>query len=569
MEQIFIQLGIILLVAFIISYIAKFFKQPLIIGYIVTGVIISPFIIYSGTSKEIIDTLSHFGIAFLLFTVGLHLNPKVIKEIGTTSLFISLTQMIFTFTLTFLVSFYIFKLNILTSVFLGIAIIFSSTIIVTKLLSDKGHLDSLYGKISVGTLIIEDLVAVGVLMFISSMSNKTDFSSFAMHTFLLGGGLIIALFLIGFYVFPFITRKVARYQELLFLFAIFWCFAVAALFLQLGFTVEIGALIAGMVLSISPYSTEISSKVHPLMDFFLILFFIILGVNINVSSISSIITLSIVLSLIALIFKPFILMTSMAFLGYTKRSNFLVGTSLSQISEFSVIVLTMGLAMNYILPEILSAVALTLVLTTFFSTYIIIYSEFFYNKMKSFASFFERKKIKEKPIIEKNYDAILFGYNRIGFSILHSLKKIKKNYLVVDFNPETISNLEKWKIPCLYGDMYDMDLLDSLPLDKIKIGVSTVPDFETNSLLIEQIRLVNKDAVVIVIAHQIKDALELYKKGASYVLTPHFLGGEYVARMIIEEKVSKKGYESEKEKHLDLLKKMMEQGHEHPKVSRD
>ena len=143
------------------------------------------------------------------------------------------------------------------------------------------------------------------------------------------------------------------------------------------------------------------------------------------------------------------------------------------------------------------------------------------------------------------------------------------NYLVVDFNPDTISSLNKVGIPSLYGDVDDVDLLGELPLDKIQIAISTVPECETNTVLINAIRRVNKKAIIIVRAHTIDDALELYKKGANYVLTPHFLGGEYVSKMITDLKVDEKGYEKEKEKHIQMLKDVAKKGEEHPRVERN
>ena len=573
MDHIFIQLAMILFIAFVVSYIVRAFKQPIVIGYIIAGMIAALTIEYGvielEASTEIISIFSQFGIAFLLFIVGLHLNPKIIKEIGASSLFIGLGQIIATWTFGFLVSSYILGFDFVTSTYIGIALSFSSTIIIMKLLSDKRQLDSLFGKISIGILIIQDLVAVGVLMFISSMSNGTSFSSFAIRGLLSGGALIGLLFLIGFFILPRAIKGIAKSQELLFLFSICWCVVIAALFSYLGFSIEIGALIAGVVLAISPYSTEISSKIRPLRDFFLIIFFIILGLNIHISSIGSIIFNAMILSLIALIFKPFILMILMALFGYTKRTNFLVGSTLAQISEFSLIVLGLGVAMGHITGEVLSTLTLTGVITITLSTYLIMYSKEIYHKMSKVISIFERKNIKEKRKIRKEYDAILFGYNRIGFSILSSLKKIGKNYLVVDFNPDTIADLTKFRVPCLYGDIDDLELLSELPLDKIQLAASTIPDFETNFLLIESIRIVNPNAIIIVRAHNIKDALRLYKKGASYVLTPHFLGGEYIAKMVRELNTNKKEYKEEKEKHIKTLLKMMEKGQEHPEVERN
>ncbi|GBE19654.1 glutathione-regulated potassium-efflux system protein KefC [archaeon BMS3Abin17] len=573
METVFIQLAIILFIAFVASFVVRSFKQPVIIGYIIAGMIIASILSLGyldiADSQEIITLFSHFGIAFLLFIVGLHMNPRVIKEIGTSSLLIGLAQMGLTFVLTFLISLYILGFSVIVSSYVGIALMFSSTIIVMKLLSDKRQLDSLYGKISIGILIIQDLVAIGVLMFISTMSHGASLGSFALRGLLGGLGLILILFFIGYFVIHRAMIVIARSQELLFLFSICWCFVIAALFSFLGFSIEIGALVAGIVLSISPYSTEISSKIRPLRDFFLIIFFIILGLNIQILNISSIFLNAIILSLIALILKPIILMGLMAMFGYTKRSNFLVGTTLAQISEFSLIVLALGFTMGHLTGEVVSTLALTLVLTIILSTYMIIFSRSFYDKVSGFISFFEKKNIKKGRRIKKQYDAILFGYNRIGFSILNSLKKIKKNYLVVDYNPDTIVNLNKFKIPCIYGDLDDLELLRTLPLDKIQLAVSTIPDFDVNFLLIETIRVVNKDAIIIVRAHQIKDALNLYKKGASYVLTPHFLGGEYVAKMIREEKTSLKGYQEEKQKHMKMLFNILKKGQEHPQVEKN
>ena len=222
MEAIFIQLAAILLVAFIVSYIVRLFKQPIIIGYIIAGVLISPFLIKFGATTDVIHTFSQFGIAFLLFIVGLHMNPKVIKEIGTQSLLIGLAQIILTFGLGFLISIKLLGFNSITSAYIGIALAFSSTIIIMKLLSDKRHLDSLYGKISIGILIIQDLVAILVLMFISSMSDGGTFGTFVVKAVLSGGGLILGLFLIGYFVLPRVTRSIAKSQELLFLFSICW-----------------------------------------------------------------------------------------------------------------------------------------------------------------------------------------------------------------------------------------------------------------------------------------------------------------------------------------------------------
>lgn len=567
--DIFIQLTIFLATAFILSYIARLLKQPIIVGYIAAGILISPFLIQSGISIHDVEWLSELGIAFLLFIVGLHLNPKVIKEVGFSSLIISLGQIIITTGITFLIAFKFLDFEIIPSLFIGISLGFSSTIIVMKLLSDKQHLDSLYGKIATGVLIVEDIVAICVLVFISSFSGEKNFAEFALKNLL--GGVIFtgALFLIGIYIFPRFTKRIAKSQELLFLFAICWCFVIASAFQFIGFSYEIGALIAGIVLSISPYNVEMSAKVRPLRDFFLIIFFVILGFNLEFSELGSVIVNALIFSLIALLVKPLVVMTLMKFFRYTKRTNFFVGTSLAQVSEFSMIVLIMGVSFGMIENSILNTMVVTMIITILFSTYMIIYSRELYEKVSPLLSIFEKRKVKEEEVLKKEYDAILFGYNRIGFNILNSLKESKKDYLVIDFNPETILDLQKSKIPCLYGDLDDSEFLRDLPLEKARLIISTIPEYETNLLLIEETKDVNKDAIIILRAHSIPDALGLYKAGADYVLTPHFLGGEYVANMIRDFKANEDKYKEEREKHVKMLKSMLDKGHEHPSVEKD
>ena len=564
MEIIFVQLAAILFTAFIVSYIVRSFNQPTIIGYILAGIIVSPFLIHIGASTSTIKIFSELGISFLLFIVGLHLNPKVIKEIGISSLAIGLIQIILTALAGFGVAKYLLGFSFMTAIYIGIGLSFSSTIIIMKLLSDEKQLESLYGKLSIGILILQDLVAIGVLMFVSSFSGSLGAEGFGLKGFVVGGAIILFLIFIGKFVFPKIMAKIAKSQELLFLFSICWCFLLAALFTYIGFSMEIGSLIAGVILSVSPYSTEISSKIRPLRDFFLIIFFIILGLQVQVNNFKTILFNSIILSAVVIILKPFFTMIAMRFFGYTKRTNFLVGTALGQVSEFSLILFGMLLAVGQINSAVMDTMILTMIITILFSSYFIIYSTKFYSFMSPFLGIFQKKKIKKIRHVSKEYDTILFGYNRIGFSILNSLKRMKNKYLVVDYNPDAIKSLKKFNIPALYGDVYDLELLDELPLERLHLAISTIPELDTNLLLLDSIRDVNKDCVIILRAHSIDDALKLYKAGANYVLTPHFLGGEFVARMIKHSKSGDEDYLIERKKHIQMLKEMLKKGEDSP-----
>lgn len=563
--SVFIQLSLLILIALIISFIARLLRQPMIIAYILTGILISPFFLNIISENETILTFSQFGVAFLLFMVGLHLNPKVIKEVGFISLVVGFIQII----LTALAGFYLATLlgfSFITSLYIAFALTFSSTIIITKILSDKADLDTLHGKISVGILILQDIVVIFILMFISYFSEGVTLNiSGTILYFVLG---IIALIFVSVYVLPSITKFVAKNQELLFLFSVGWCFLLSSLFFRLGFSMEIGALLAGMSLSLSPYHEEIASKVKPLRDFFIIIFFILLGLQMELSNIQSIIKLALIFSAFVILFKFLLLIISLGIAGYSKRTGFFTGVSLGQISEFSFIMVALGVSLGHISKEILSLVILTGIITIAFSSYMMIYSNKIFPPISEAFRIFERKKIKEREMKKKQYDFILFGYNRIGFSLLQSIIKMKRNYIIVDFNPDTVKKLTRKKINCVYGDAADTDFLQVLGIDKAKLILSTIPVFEINSLILNDIRKTNLNSVVILTAHQISDAFKLYDAGADYIIMPHFLGGQYTAK-IIERFRTKKGlYEKEKIKQIEALKERLEEGHEHPKIEK-
>ncbi|MFH1325666.1 MAG: cation:proton antiporter family protein [archaeon] len=568
LEDIFVRLSLIIIVAVGVSAVMKILKQPLIIGHIITGIIVGPYFFDLLRTNESVGTFSKLGVALLLFTVGLHLNPKVIKEVGKVSLVTGVGQVIFTSVIGYLIGIGL-GFSFITSIYLSIAMTFSSTIIIMKLLTDKGDIDTVYGKIAIGFLIVQDLIAVLIHVTVSSMSGHNGVLSVFTRTLFNEVIVIGFFFLVSFYLLNPLMKFIAKSQEFLLLFSIGWALALASIFQMLNLSMEIGALFAGVFLSMSPYTNEITSKMKPLRDFFIVMFFIVIGSQMIFTDVQNNIVPIIVFSLFILIGNPLIVMVLMGLLGYTKRNSFLAGLTVAQISEFSIILIALGISIGQLTSEALSIITTVGLITIAGSTYMIFYSEKIYNKFSGVLNIFERKKVREKKKMRKDVDAILFGYNRIGFSILRAFKKIKKSYLVVDFNPEIISSLSKYRIPCLYGDAYDMEFLEELPLRKIKLVVSTIPDVETNFLLIEKIRMVNKNAVIILRAHRIEDALMFYKKGADYVLTPHFLGGEYVAKMIEHLNVNAKDYKAEKEKHLKTLKEMAEGRKEHPDVERN
>jgi Kef-type K+ transport system membrane component KefB/Trk K+ transport system NAD-binding subunit len=565
--NIFTEISIILVIATAVAGVMYLLRQPLIIGHIITGLIVGPHVLNVLRSTEVIDVFSEIGIALLLFIVGLGLNPKLIKEVGRVSLITGLGQVIFTALFGVLIA-QLLGFSMVNSLYLATALTFSSTIIIVKLLSDKGDLQKLYGKISLGFLLVQNIVAAFILISVSALTDGGSISSLVGGIVAQGSALIVLAIFISIYILPPLSNFFARSQEFLFLFAVSWGFGWAALFHLFGFSIEIGALVAGITLSLSPYSIEISAKLKPLRDFFIILFFILLGSKMAVGDLSNILLPAAVFSLFVLIGNPLIVMVLMGILGYNKRTGFLAGLTVAQISEFSLILIILGIKLGHVSENILSLVTLVGLITIAGSTYFIMYAEKIYVYVAPLLSIFEKRQTKPEKLTRQNYDIILFGHNRIGYDFIAAFTKLKKKFLVIDFDPNQIKDLTARRIPCCFGDADDVEFLSELNLKKIKMAVSTIPEEKTSLLLISQIRAVNKSAVIIVIAHSIAHAETLYTAGATYVILPHFLGGAHTAAMIEKLGLRKTAYAAEQRKHLAYIKQRKSVGHEHPRHER-
>ncbi len=566
----FIQFGTIILVVLGVSVIMRILKQPLIIGYIISGILVGPSFFNLIGSGEMLNVFSEMGIAFLLFIVGLHLSPRVIKEVGPVALVTGIGQIVFTASIGYIIGLF-FGFNPLTSLYIATALTFSSTIIILKLISDKDALEKLYGKISVGFLLVQDFVAILILIVVSSVSSGSEGNAGLLFLMtLLKGSVIIFVFgLISYYALPKLDSFLSKSQEFLFLFSIAWGFGLSIIFLYNGFSIEVGALIAGILLSFAPYSYEISSKLKPLRDFFLISFFVILGSQMVFSDISSLKIPIIAFTLLVVLGNPFIVIFLMGRMKYSKKTSFMAGLAVAQIGEFSLIFVALGVKVGHVSQEILSFITIISLMTIFGCTYLIMYSELIYKKISRFLQIFERKNIKEKDIPEKSYEYILLGYNRIGFSIIKSFSKITKNFLVIDYDPKIVQELKDQGIDAVYGDADDSELLEDIGIHKASVIVSTIPEKETNGLILDILKRNKSQALALLTSRQIKDALDLYKKGADYVILPHFLGGEYTAKLIESFKKNKIKYKSEKQKEIKSLYERIKRGHKHPNVEKE
>jgi len=380
----------------------------------------------------------------------------------------------------------------------------------------------------------------------------------------------LVLFAVAFicskFLFPRVFRFAAKRQELLLVSALAVCFLFSLAFYSLGFSIVIGAFLAGVTLGNLEYNVEIVAKMRSLRDFFALLFFVALGMGISFGAFRELLIPLAVLLFAVVILKPLIIMFICSLFKYTKKPAFLAATALGQMGEFSLLLASQGLLLGHVSQGVFSLIVLVTLLSITLSSYTIEWGNSLYKlllkPLKIFDLFttevLEYLPTKSLPTIA------LCGYNRIGYSILQSLKDVKKKVLIVDYNPEVIAKVAKEGYHCLYGDVTDEEILERMNVGRLTLLVSTVPEMKDNLFLIRKVREENKSVKIIVSASDITEAFKLYDAGADYVILPHFLGGEHVAQLISKVRAKKVKLHEERKKHLEHLQRRKAEGHEYP-----
>lgn len=543
MGNIFFEITVIICLAAFLSVVFKFLKQPPILAYIVTGIIIGPLGGLQFQSKDLIQVMGEFGVALLLFMIGLELKFSDLKSVGRVSLIAGIIQIALTSAGGYVLASFL-GFPPIGAVYTGIALAFSSTIIVVKILSDQRELQSLYGKMAIGLLLVQDFFAIFILIFLSSFASGS-ISPISIIAVLLKGIILLSLIMfLSNKVFPKILNKISSSSETLFLFSIAWALLLSAFVASpfIGFSIEIGGLLAGVALANTAENFQIIGKTKSLRDFFVVIFFVFLGMSMDFSAFSKTFTAAVVLSLFVLLVKPLIIMPIVGFFGYRKRTSFLTGISLSQVSEFSLIIVFLGNKIGQVSPEIVSLVTTVAIITFAASSYMILRSKKLYQGFGSKIPFFERNYANEEKIeniLDQKDHVILIGANRTGGSVLKALGEQGEKVIVIDFNPDVIKNLKEQKnlpagrqVVSLFGDISDLEIQERAGLRNAKLVISTVSDIDDNMLLISQIRKLKKRPKVVTIAQDDREEKELKKAGVDYVIQPHVLGGKHLAHLI-------------------------------------
>lgn len=543
MQNIFLEITVIICLVAFFAVIFRWFKQPIILAYILTGIIVGPMGFINIQSRDLLQTMGDVGVTFLLFMLGLEMKIRDFSSVGKSVFIIFLFQTIFTFLITYF-SAIILGLNNVSAIYIGIALVFSSTIIVVKFLSDKKDLHSLYGKFAIGVLLLQDFLAIAVLIFLSSFNSGTLSNPITAPLQVLIKGVILFC-IIGYLsqkIFPKIVESLSRSSEILFLVSIAWVFGLAALISSpiIGFSVEIGGFLAGLALANSIANYQIIAKAKILRDFFIIIFFVILGIKMTFGNLESIGFAVIIFSLIAFILKPLIIMITMGSMGFRKRTSFLSGVSLGQISEFSLILVFLGGKLGHIDNSTVSLITAVSIITFIFSAYIIGNDNKLYFLLARYLDIFERKSGKKYDEIiqsDKNMEnliehIVLIGGDQMGESILETLEATDREIVVIDFDPVIVNKLKNKNVHRLFGDISDSEIKNHAKIHTAHLVISTIPDVQDNLLLLRELKFKKCRAIVIVTALDSADAKVLYSEKADYVVLPHLAGGRQLAKIL-------------------------------------
>lgn len=524
------------------AILASQLKQPLLIGYLVAGILIAFFGNFH--DLEFLEVFSQIGVTLLLFLVGLEMNISELPSLGKVALVTSLGQIIFTSFFGFILA-SVLGYSGLSSVYIAVSLTFSSTIIMMKLLSEKNDLGSLYGRIAVGFLLVQDLIAILILMFLSGIeANSITITSVLL---LILKAILLLLIVLNFskYIFPRLIDKLASSgSELLFIVSIAWALTFSVFVSdKLGFTLEIGGFLAGLAFSTLPEHLQIASRTRPLRDFFLTIFFLFLGTKLVVGGVGGVIVPAIIFSVFVLVGNPLIVLILMGLLRYRKRTSFFAGLTVAQISEFSLILMSMGLALGHVGSSEVALVIIVGVITMTASTYMIMGAEKMYLFLEPYISIFERKKVNEIRLGKKSDykdHIVLIGGDRTGQEIIPLLIKKGLPYVIVDFNPKVFNKLYAENLPIIFGDVSDSDILEDINIDNARIIISTIPSLGDNFSLLENLRSRGIKAATIFTTHDIKKAIEYYNQGASMVIVPEMAAGDVIRNSLKKSDFDKK-----------------------------
>ncbi|MFE7765331.1 cation:proton antiporter [Streptomyces sp. NPDC057438] len=531
----FALIAVVLAVSAMVGLLAVRLRQPLIVGFIAVGILVGPTGFGWVGADGTIELLARMGIAILLFLVGLRLDLHLIRTTGPIALATGLGQVLFTSVVGYLIAIGL-SMDMVTALYVAVALTFSSTIIIVKLLSDKRELEQLHGRIAVGFLIVQDIVVVLVMIALTAFGRRAG-ANLAMDmalVFAKGLGLMAGVALLTRYVLPKVLHQVARSQELLVLFGVAYAVSVATLSDWLEFSTEVGAFLAGVSLATTPYRDALGARLVSLRDFLLLFFFLELGARLEFTDATRQLAVAAVFSVFVLVGNPLIVLLIMSAMRYPVRVGFLAGLTVAQISEFSLILTALGLSLGHITGATLSLITVVGLITIGGSTYLILYSQQIYARLERWLTVLERTGARKRDLErhEREIDVILYGLGRFGGAIADRLGRAGHRVLAVDYDPHRVASSAREGVTAVFGSAEDMHFLESLPLSQARCVISTMPLPETGKALVHGLRHHGYRGKVVLTARSPRDAEQLERAGADVVLEPYPLAARATAEVL-------------------------------------
>jgi Kef-type K+ transport system membrane component KefB len=539
------QIAVAIVFATLFAVLARFLRQPVILGYILAGIVLGESEGLGLISTGQVEPISELGLILLLFMIGLEIDLKKLREAGRAIVSAGVGQFLVCVALGLgffpLIGFG-FDEGSLAPIYLAVAAALSSTTIVVKLLYDKFELDTSTGRLTLGILVFQDIWAI---LFLAVQPELRDPSPVTLLASLAkGAGVVAFALLMSRFALPVLFRSIAKVPELLVLGALAWCFGIVLLSSRLGLSVEMGALIAGIALSTFPYNLDVIAKVVSLRDFFITLFFVSLGTRIPRPD-AEMLTLAAITSGF-LIASRFLSITPLLRLaGADNRLAFVPAINLAQISEFSLVICTLGVRLGHVDGTVLGVVVLTLVMTSVLSTYGITYNHEIVRAMHPWLARLGLRDPDPHATDEEGEEArpiVFLGFARQASSLLEEILRVRPEIAdrisVIDFNPAVAEELRRRGVHTIYGDVSHVDTLHHAHVPKARVVVSTIPDAvlkgTSNLRLLRHVRAMAPEARMIATADVLEGARELYAEGAAHVLVPRLAGARELSPAVLE-----------------------------------
>jgi Kef-type K+ transport system membrane component KefB len=520
--QLLIDLGFIVIVAAVFAFAGKLVRMPTIVCYILAGVVLGP-TFHLVELDHSLGLISELGIALLLFLVGLELSLEKIKDLGRVALILGSSQVLLTAISGYLLAQFM-GFGVLKSLFLGAAVTFSSTVVVIKLLDQKGVMRQLYARISIALFLAQDIIVIAALTLLSSLDGAESVAPMTMLRNLgqaFGGMavLLASVLVAARYLLPRPFAWAVRSPDTVFIWALCWCFVIVLLAHQFHLSVEIGAFLAGIAIAQLPIHEDLHRRLHPLMTFFIAIFLVTLGIKMDLSNLASILPFAVGLSAFVLLVKPFFVFSILSFMRYSEYTAFQAAVATAQVSEFAFILLAMGAAKGLIGSNIIALGGLVGLLTIACSAYLVQYSEPLYQHVHTW-KLLRLFKIKRNadPEVPTNCvgHIVVIGMNTLGREIVHRLVKNGKRVLAIDTDPEKLKGLEP--ADTLIGNIEYQSVIEEIGLREAQIVISALQIESVNQLLAYRCRSLNVPCVIHAFNMSVVD--NLIDLDVAYLLVP-------------------------------------------------